>query len=143
MVDHRVDLLNAVTEGPSAFSAVSDTYGSAPDYFQTMATNVKAELTAAFQQGVNGNGATLSFVLARDTWVLPEGRLEAVRSLKGCVIQDTKTKDVFWIKKITLLGHGRCTEYHKELFSGGLQCFGESESVEELRARCTHCGLRC
>mmetsp|Transcript_38773 Transcript_38773/g.76831 ORF Transcript_38773/g.76831 Transcript_38773/m.76831 type:complete len:846 (-) Transcript_38773:60-2597(-) len=99
MVDHRVDLLNAVTEGPSAFSAVSDTYGSAPDYFQTMATNVKAELTAAFQQGVNGNGATLSFVLARDTWVLPEGRLEAVRSLKGCVIQDTKTKDVFWIKK--------------------------------------------
>eukprot|EP00927_Polykrikos_kofoidii_P068680 TRINITY_DN6400_c0_g1_i2.p1 TRINITY_DN6400_c0_g1~~TRINITY_DN6400_c0_g1_i2.p1 ORF type:complete len:906 (+),score=135.93 TRINITY_DN6400_c0_g1_i2:187-2904(+) len=96
VADFRRELLLAAPS-VAPFRHVATSYDNAAEYFSAMADNVKAELTAAFAQGIRGVGPLLTFRGDLDVWVLEGGGNEPCRSLKSSIIQDIATKEVFWV----------------------------------------------
>lgn len=99
MHDFRTELLRAVSEGTSKFSEVSLLYKSDLSYFKDMAANVKAELVAAFLQGLRTpKHITLYSARPGAPWkVIESVGNEAIRNLKGCIVHDKASHECFWI----------------------------------------------
>eukprot|EP00746_Dinoflagellata_sp_MGD_P086604 gnl/MRDRNA2_/MRDRNA2_34295_c0_seq1.p1 gnl/MRDRNA2_/MRDRNA2_34295_c0~~gnl/MRDRNA2_/MRDRNA2_34295_c0_seq1.p1 ORF type:complete len:881 (-),score=171.58 gnl/MRDRNA2_/MRDRNA2_34295_c0_seq1:108-2750(-) len=98
MLDFRVELLQATSERTSKFNEISSSYRREQSYFHDMASNVKAELVAAFIQGCRAPGRiSLHSERAGAPWMVTDTGSETLRNMKGCIVEDLTTHEVFWI----------------------------------------------
>lgn len=94
--DHRVQLLKAAASGNEAFCEMLDSYAAEEPYFRSIMQNVRAELVAAYQQGLQA-GAGARLTNRQGYWTLQAGTDYPPKRLTGCIVHDAMTEEVFWI----------------------------------------------